>query len=114
MLFAGEGDDVVDQPTDNFSSQNVYGTMVYAKAALGFAAIRRAVGDSAFFTGLASYAGAFAFSFAIAAPDDLRYALEQASGQDLAELWSHWFEAAEGLQDFSPDDLTQLRRDLGE
>ncbi len=114
MLFAGEGDSIVDQPTDSFPSQNVYGTMVYAKAALGFAAIRSAVGDPAFFSGLEAYAAAFAFSFAIATPDDLRHALEQASGQDLTELWSHWFEAAEGLQDFSPDDLTQLRRDLGD
>ncbi len=114
MLFAGDGDQVVDQPTDSFPSQHAYGTTVYAKAALGFEAVRNAAGDSAFFSGLQAYADAFAFTFAIATPDDLRHALEQASGQDLTELWRHWFEAAEGRQDFQPDDLAQLRRDLGD
>ena len=30
------------------------------------------------------------------------------SDRDLSELWHHWFEAAEGEQDFDPTDLIEI------
>lgn len=102
LLVAG-GDDVADRPTDDFPGGNVYGVMVYQKAALGFAAIRAAIGDDAFFDALRAYAAEH--RFAVAVPADLLAAFEAASGEDLDELWRHWFEAAEGAEDYGPEDL---------
>jgi aminopeptidase N len=67
----------------------LHGMFVYGKAGVGFEAIRQATGDQAFFDGMSAYGEAFRFG--IAGPDDLRAALETASGQDLEELWSFWF-----------------------
>jgi Peptidase family M1 domain len=110
MLF-GDGDQIVDQPTDDFPSQGAYGATIYGKAALGFDAIRTAIGDDAFFQALTAYAAQFRFQ--VATPDDLKAAFETASGQNLDELWRHWFEAKEGRQDYDAADLAQLLRDLG-
>ncbi len=105
-LFGSTGDEIVDQPTADFISDRSYGRIVYGKGALGFQAIRAAIGDEAFFTGLTNYAAAQAFDVAL--PVDLQTALERASGDDLGELWRHWFLAAEGNQDFTIDDLEEL------
>ena len=70
---------------------------IYAKASLGFLAIRQQIGDEAFVAGLRLIAERYAF--AIAQPADLRRAFEEVSGQDLTELWRHWFEAAEMTSD---------------
>jgi hypothetical protein len=90
-------DQVVDQPTDDFPTGNSYVFAVYSKAPLGFRAIRREIGDEAFFTALRSYVAEF--QFRVATPDDLLQAFEAASGKDLDELWRHWFAADEGAQD---------------
>jgi len=101
VLF-DEGDEIVDQRTDDFS-QSDYGVMIYGKAALGFGAMREALGDDTFFAALGDYYHELRFQ--IATPDDLLAVFEQASGEDLSDLWHHWFEAAEGEQDFDEDDL---------
>jgi aminopeptidase N len=87
------GDAVVDLPIAEGQDPDARAWATYAKASLGFLAIRQQVGDEAFIAGLARYADRFAFG--IAEPVDLRRAFEQASGQDLTELWRHWFDAAE-------------------
>ncbi|MDQ3044963.1 MAG: M1 family metallopeptidase [Chloroflexota bacterium] len=110
-LFEEGGDVVVDQPSDDFSSARTYTIAVYFKAALGFAALRGEIGEEAFFAGLRDYAAAE--RFAIAEPADLRLAFEAAAGRDLGAFWTHWFEAAEGNQDFTPADLERLRSQLG-
>ena len=92
------GDLAADQPTDEFPDGRAYGAIVYGKAPLGFRALRREIGDEAFFGALQEYAAAERFGVAV--PADLRAAFERASGQDLTEFWRHWFEAAEGRQDF--------------
>lgn len=90
-------DTVVDQPTDDFPTGNAYILAAYSKAPLGFQAIREEIGDEAFFAALGSYVAEFSFS--VATPDDLRSAFEEASGEDLGALWTHWFERDEGEQD---------------
>lgn len=87
-------DQIVDTPTDAFPSSSGYIMAAYSKAPLGFAAIRGAIGDEAFFRGLRAYVEAFRFR--IATPQDLSDALEVASGQDLTEIWTFWFERKEG------------------
>jgi hypothetical protein len=107
-LLFGEGDGIVDQPTPAFPSNTAYGRLVYGKGALAMHAIREAIGLDAFNDALGRYA--IANRFGIATPDDLLAAFEEASGIDLSALWEHWFEAAEGAQDFSPDDIIEITR----
>jgi hypothetical protein len=110
VLFS-RGDMVVDQPTDSFPGMTAYAAIVYGKGPLGFEAIRQQIGDDAFFAGLRDYAARYRFT--IATPDDLLHSFERASGQDLGKLWHHWFEAAEGRQDFSRRDFADLLVKLG-
>lgn len=106
MLFGQSGDQIVDQPSADFITNRPYARTVYGKGALGFDTIRRTIGDDAFFRGLQQYVADHRFG--IAQPDDLLAALESASGQDLHELWAHWFERTEGTQDFTPEDFMEL------
>ena len=110
MLFT-EGDQVVDYPTDAFPNGGAYGTTIYAKGALGMQAIHDEIGDEAFFAALAAYTAQERFEVAL--PEDLKAAFEQASGKDLTDLWRHWFEAAEGAQDYSEQDYQDLLDELG-
>ena len=87
------GDGVADLPIAEGQDRRQRTAIFYGKAALGFHAIRDEVGDEAFFGGLRAYAEEYRFR--IAEPEDLRGAFEAASGEDLSELWRHWFEAAE-------------------
>ena len=91
----GGGDLVVDQPTDDFPDGYDYVFAAYSKSPLGFAAIRDAIGDDAFFGALAAYVDQFVFL--VAEPDQFLDAFEQASGQDLSDLWREWFEEAAEL-----------------
>lgn len=89
MLEAGR-DGIADAPLTDDTDIAARGHLVYGKAALGFEAIRQAIGDEAFFAGLERYARDE--RFAISTPDDLRHAFEEASGADLGPPWSLWFE----------------------
>nr|MBA2469767.1 hypothetical protein [Chloroflexia bacterium] len=89
MLASGR-DGIADAPLTDETDIATRGHLVYGKAALGFEAIRQAIGDEAFFAGLAIYARDY--RFAISTPDDPRRAFEEASGADLGPLWSFWFE----------------------
>jgi hypothetical protein len=107
-----EGDQVVDQPTDDFNTMQSYGIFVYGKGALAFIELRRQLGAEAFFGGLHLYYRDFAFK--IAQPEDLKNSFEASSGSDLDEFWSHWFEEAAGREDFDASDLARLLRELGD
>jgi aminopeptidase N len=82
---------VVDQPTDWFPAGDVAYDTIYGKGALGFQSLRLEIGDAAFFAGLRDYVARE--RFAVAAPADLRAALEQASGGDLTATWQLWFDS---------------------
>ncbi len=87
------GDAVVDVPIRDGQDQGQRSLAFYGKGSLGLQAIRNEIGDEAFFAGLQEYAETFAFR--IAEPADLRAAFETASGEDLDDLWRHWFNAKE-------------------
>ena len=110
-LLFNRGDQIVDQPTDAFPSANSYGATIYGKGALGFGAIRAEIGDEAFFGALRAYYADLRFR--VATPADLLAAFEQAAGEQLDELWRHWFEAAEGGQDYDESDLADLLVEIG-
>lgn len=96
------GDGIVDLPITTPRQGPSAGVLDYGKAALGFLAIREAIGDDAFFAALSDYAARF--SYRNATPDDLRAAFERASGQDLTDFWHVWFNAAET----TPADVEQV------
>jgi peptidase M1-like protein len=111
LLFQ-QGDEVVDQPTDDFPSEHAYGVVIYGKGALAFMELRREIGTDAFFAGLQRYYRDFAFQ--VAEPQDMKAAFEAASGQDLTGFWSHWFDQPDGADDFDATDLARLLREIGE
>jgi hypothetical protein len=111
LLFQ-QGDKVVDQPTDAFPSMHEYGVIIYGKGALAFLELRQTIGTDAFFAGLHRYYQDNAFT--VAKPEDMKAAFEQASGQDLTQFWTHWFEEAKGAEDFDATDLARLLREIGE
>jgi len=96
------GDGVVSLPITEPQEHPPRSVLIYAKAALGFLAIRAEIGDEAFFAGLRDYADSFAFG--IATPDDLRRAFERAGGVSLEDTWRFWFESAET----TPTDVQEL------
>lgn len=86
------GDHVINQPTDAFPDPNAYFILVYSKAALAFLDIREEIGADVFADALAAYADDLRFG--VAEPEDLLSAFEEASGQNLEDLWNRWFETA--------------------
>jgi hypothetical protein len=93
-MLVTTGDAVADQPATAFRDATSYYATSYRKAGLGFAAIRAAIGDDAWFAALREYADAHRFS--VASPGDLLAAFEAASGDDLGDLWRLWFASASG------------------
>jgi hypothetical protein len=87
-------DVVVDTPTDAFPSNSDYSYAAYQKAPMGFKAIYEAIGHDAFADAVQRYYAEHRFT--TATPDDLLAAFEAASGRDLDDLWTHWFEEAHG------------------
>ncbi len=85
----GNQDGVVDRPISDDRSGVVHSFLVYGKAGVGFEAIRQEIGNEAFFDALLALGSTYAdrqFT-----PDDLLGLFEEASGRDLAALWSFWF-----------------------
>ncbi len=110
-LFSA-GDVVTDYPTDEYDPASDYVIAAYYKGAVAFDAVRRAIGDEAFFDGLHRYVAGFRFG--VATPDDLRAAFEAASGDDLGKLWATWFDQENGAIDFTPGDLEADEQRLSE
>jgi hypothetical protein len=67
-----------------------YETMIYARGALFFAALRDEIGSEAFDRLIRTYLATYAWR--IATPEDFRALAEQVSGQDLSALFAHWLE----------------------
>jgi aminopeptidase N len=111
-LLFDTGDQVVDQPTDAFPTERSYGVTIYGKGALAFMELHREIGSDGFFAGLQQYYRDFAYK--VAEPSDMKAALEAASGRDLTEFWTHWFERPDGADDFDAADLARLLREIGE
>jgi hypothetical protein len=86
------GDVVADQAAAEHQNQAVRSAAVYGKGSLGFAAIRREIGDEAFLSGLRAFAADHQFD--IATPEALKRTFATAAGRDLDPLWSHWFNEA--------------------
>jgi aminopeptidase N len=91
------GDGVADFPISAERDGPPLGALVYGKAAIGFHAIRLAIGDDQFLEAVAAWADQFAFG--IAAPATLLAAFEDAAQSQLDALWSFWFNEARTAAD---------------
>ena len=70
-----------------------YGSIVYIKGALFFAALREEIGAQAFFNALQSYY--LENRYGIAAGEDLLLAFETASGRSLEGFYQEWMKIGE-------------------
>ena len=89
-------DDQVTRSLGYFESLDeprVYGTVVYTKGALFFAALREKIGDKAFFEALQNYYRDYQYQIADA--PDLLDAFEMASGQPLDDFYQAWLYSSE-------------------
>jgi hypothetical protein len=84
------GDAVVDLPIAEGRDERIRSDAAYGKGSLGFLAIREQIGAEAFAAALREIATDYRWGEVT--PHDLRAVFEQASGQDLGDLWRHWFE----------------------
>jgi len=80
-------DVAVGQPLSGFDVSN-YETMVYAKAALFFHAIRTDLGDEMYEKVLAEYLDRYRWG--VAAPADFMAVVTEISGRDLGGLYTQW------------------------
>ncbi len=85
----GGQDAIADSPMGELPGV-VHSFVSYGKGGIGFEAIRQEIGDEAFFTALAALCRDHAWG--IVAPAEMLAAFETASGEELDELWSFWFE----------------------
>ncbi|HEV2527516.1 MAG TPA: M1 family metallopeptidase [Thermomicrobiales bacterium] len=108
----GVNDVVVDTPSDDFETANDYVIAAYYKGAIGMRVILDEIGEEAFFEGLSAYVGNH--RFAVATPDDLFAAWEDASGEDLSPIRDHWFESADAADDYTEADLEAAEQRLQE
>lgn len=86
------GDAVVDLPIEEGQDERIRSDAAYGKGSLGFLAIREQIGAEAFAAALQAIATDERWGEVT--PQDLRAAFEEASDQDLGNLWRHWFEEA--------------------
>jgi aminopeptidase N len=84
--------------------------LVYGKGALGFLAIRIAMGDDAFYAAIKDYANAYLYENA--EPQDLLAIFEKHApdGVDVDAIWTTWFERAVT----TADDVDALVADLNQ
>ena len=84
-------DDLITQSLDYFENQGkarFYSTVVYTKGALFFQALRKEIGDQAFFGALQEYYSTYQYQIAHA--EDLLDAFERSSGRELDAFYQEW------------------------
>jgi hypothetical protein len=84
-------DDQIAASLEHFEYEadpRAYGAIVYNKGGLFFEALRKKIGDQAFFQALENYYQENKYQ--IATPDDLKGAFEQTYGQSLEDFYQEW------------------------
>jgi hypothetical protein len=105
MRLLGQADAPVDRPVDAFGSSIAYAGLVYGKGPYFFAALRRTLGDPAFFGALEAYVQKYGFRVAPSAalsdafvPGDPR----------VTALATHWLRETHGDEDLGQADLAKM------
>ncbi len=89
-------DDRITQSLGYFERQNnprLYSGIVYSKGALFLDALRKEIGDDAFFQALQDYFQAHRYG--VARPEDLLKAFEAAAGRSLSDFYEAWLYTSE-------------------
>jgi hypothetical protein len=84
-------DDQITQSLGHFEERgnpNIYSVVVYSKGALFFDAVRKEIGDEAFFKALKVYYQDHRYG--VARPEDLLAAFEKAANRPLGDLYEKW------------------------
>ena len=89
----GYGDGIVGGPTRDYTRASHY-PLVYAKGTLFFHALRKEMGDEAFFHGLQTYYRRFKYD--VGTPEGLLSVMEEAHGRTLGEFFQRGVFSAEG------------------
>jgi hypothetical protein len=104
----GLADAPANLPTSSYSNNIQYSAVVYGKGALYYDALRRLIGDEAFFAGLrayyAKYRGAIAGSRSL-----LTLLTGKLPGSGIDRLYTHWIEEQHGDQDIGAGQLGGLQ-----
>jgi len=90
---ATDSDVVLANPVTSYSNPKTYEAMAYAKGALFFDTLRRAVGDDTYFAILQEYVRRYRFQNAL--PEDFFSVARDVSGRDLTPLINEWILSAE-------------------
>jgi len=107
MRLLGQPDGAVDAPVDRFTSQLGYAGLIYGKAPYYYAALRREVGDEAFFAALREYVSKHRFG--IAPPGSLEEILARGGKPtQLAALERRWLRESHGDEDLGKPDLAGM------
>ena len=109
MRMTGEKDGAIDRSTDEFDSPLQYAGLVYGKAPMFYAALRKQLGDATFDKVLRHYADKFRFGEA--GPDDFVLAAADVApdrAKKLLSLKDRWFLESHGDDDVGPLDMGKL------
>lgn len=112
MRVQGEADALVDRPASAFTTPMSYAGLVYGKGPFFYRAVRRLIGDEAFYGGLSSYVRAFRFREA--QPEDVVDHLARASRHEagVRALADRWLRQAHGDEDLGPSDARSVMRTM--
>ncbi len=107
MRMMGGADGPVDRPVADFPSEIAYAGLVYGKGPYFYSALRKAIGDDAFFTALAGYVQRYRFRVA---PAGAFVDQAAAGGNDakVRALATHWLQESHGDEDLGKADLGAL------
>jgi hypothetical protein len=104
--LSGGEDGICERPTSAFGSTGEYAALIYGKAPLLFDAIRKQMGDAAYFKALRAYVDENRWKWAHA--DTLFKALKGSE-----KLRKHWWQEKHADKDMGTGDLTALMKGLG-
>jgi hypothetical protein len=94
----GLADAPANLPTSAYSNNIQYSAVVYGKGALYYDALRRLVGDDAFFAGLRTYYSKYRGGIA-GSRSLVTVMTGRMPGAGIEKLYSHWIEEQHGDQD---------------
>ncbi|HEY2734472.1 MAG TPA: hypothetical protein VGI70_10835, partial [Polyangiales bacterium] len=99
MRQLGDADGAVDRAVDSFGSAIAYAGLVYGKGAYLYPALRKQLGDDAFFSALRAYVDRYRFLVAPSSALIDRFALESGRGGAVRAIAHRWLAEAHGDRD---------------